>query len=177
MTTKLLFCCTTLALGLSACQSPATTQNSTQAQSQNQSKTQTLSSKPQTIQALTADAAALQDATLLEQHQNLLATPNTQSNQARLLRQKSQCIIEFTGQFDAAKVTEYWVFKNDQLLQNHTLYHATPNTATAQDQPQKQQFNPQDPEKYANFLALKQHFSQKALAQCQNFATVAVATP
>lgn len=145
MTVKFLLCCTTVALGLSACQTPHS----------------------KLTQIPTSSTSSNTGTTVLEQRNDLQATPNTQSNQARLIRQDTQCVIEFTGQFESGSVTEYWTFQGNQLLQNHTLY------AVAEGQQVKQQqLDPKDPEKYVNFLALKQYFSPQALAQCQNFAAI-----
>ena len=48
---------------------------------------------------------------VLEQHKNIAVEPETKHNLARLIKQKDNCLIEFTGNFATGKATEYWLFK------------------------------------------------------------------
>jgi len=60
-------------------------------------------------------------AVILEQHQNIQVEPSTQSNQARLIQQQDNCVIEFTGRFGTdQQATEYWIFKDNQLISAYT---------------------------------------------------------
>lgn len=98
---------------------------------------------------------------LLEQHNNIAVEPETKHNLARLIKQKDNCLIEFTGNFATGKATEYWLFKNDQLISAFTK-------VDAQVEDQSTVFDPQDPEKIKNFNALKNNFKASNLKQCEN---------
>ena len=98
---------------------------------------------------------------LLEQHNNIAVEPETKHNLARLIKQKDNCLIEFTGNFATGKATEYWLFKNDQLISAFTK-------VDAQVEDQSTVFDPQDPEKIKNFHALKNNFKASNLKQCEN---------
>ena len=98
---------------------------------------------------------------LLEQHNNIAVEPETKHNLARLIKQKDNCRIEFTGNFATGKATEYWLFKNDQLISAFTK-------VDAQVEDQSTVFDPQDPEKIKNFNALKNNFKASNLKQCEN---------
>ena len=98
---------------------------------------------------------------LLEQHNNIAVEPETKHNLARLIKQKDNCLIEFTGNFATGKATEYWIFKNDQLNSAFTK-------VDAQVEDQSTVFDPQDPEKIKNFNALKNNFKASNLKQCEN---------
>ena len=99
--------------------------------------------------------------TVLEQHKNIAVEPETKHNLARLIKQKDNCLIEFTGNFATGKATEYWLFKNDQLISAFTKVEA-------QVEDQSTVFDPQDPEKIKNFHALKNNFKASNLKQCEN---------
>lgn len=99
--------------------------------------------------------------TVLEQHKNIAVEPETKHNMARLIKQKDNCLIEFTGNFATGKATEYWLFKNDQLISAFTK-------VDAQVEDQGTVFDPQDPEKIKNFHALKNNFKASNLKQCEN---------
>ena len=99
--------------------------------------------------------------TVLEQHKNIAVEPETKHNMARLIKQKDNCLIEFTGNFATGKATEYWLFKNDQLISAFTR-------VDAQVEDQSTVFDPQDPEKIKNFHALKNNFKASNLKQCEN---------
>ncbi|MBP5993165.1 MAG: hypothetical protein KA518_04425 [Acinetobacter sp.] len=99
--------------------------------------------------------------TVLEQHKNIAVEPETKHNMARLIKQKDNCLIEFTGNFATGKATEYWLFKNDQLISAFTK-------VDAQVEDQSTVFDPQDPEKIKNFHALKNNFKASNLKQCEN---------
>ena len=75
---------------------------------------------------------------VLEQHKNISVEPETKHNLARLIKQKDNCLIEFTGNFATGKATEYWLFKNDQLISAFTK-------VDAQVEHQSTVFDPQDP--------------------------------
>ena len=98
---------------------------------------------------------------VLEQHKNIAVEPETMHNLARLIKQKDNCLIEFTGNFATGKATEYWLFKNDQLISAFTK-------VDAQVEDQSTVFDPQDPEKIKNFHALKNNFKASNLKQCEN---------
>ena len=98
---------------------------------------------------------------VLEQHKNISVEPETKHNLARLIKQKDNCLIEFTGNFATGKATEYWIFKNDQLISAFTK-------VDAQVEDQSTVFDPQDPEKIKNFHALKNNFKASNLKQCEN---------
>ena len=42
---------------------------------------------------------------VIEQHRNISAEPTTKHNLARLIKQKDNCVIEFTGNFETGKAT------------------------------------------------------------------------
>ena len=96
---------------------------------------------------------------VLEQHKNIQAEPATTHNQARLIRQKDNCVIEFTGNFHSGKATEYWIFQADQLISAFSQVDAAvENTQTI--------FDVTDPEKLANFKMLQKNFTATQLAKC-----------
>lgn len=96
---------------------------------------------------------------VLEQHKNIAVEPETKHNLARLIKQKDNCLIEFTGNFETGKATEYWLFKDNQLISAFSNIDA--------DVEDKQIiFDLNNAQKQANFLALKQNFKQKNLAKC-----------
>ena len=98
---------------------------------------------------------------VLEQHKNIPVEPKTKHNLARLIKQKDNCLIEFTGNFAIGKATEYWLFKNDQLISAFTK-------VDAQVEDQSTVFDLQDLEKIKNFNALKNNFKASNLKQCEN---------
>ena len=98
---------------------------------------------------------------VLEQHKNIAVEPETKHNLARLIKQKDNCLIEFTGNFATGKATEYWIFKNDQLISAFTK-------VDAQVEDQSTVFDLQDLEKIKNFNALKNNFKASNLKQCEN---------
>lgn len=101
-----------------------------------------------------------QPSQLLEQVQNIQVLPETQSNQARLIKYKNTCIIEFTGKLGTGQATEHWAFKGDQLLSASTYVVAQDGTR------QITHFDLHDPAKQANFMALKHNFQQEHIARC-----------
>lgn len=97
--------------------------------------------------------------TVLEQHKNISAEPNTKHNLARLIRQTDNCVIEFTGNFETGKATEHWIFKGEQLISAFSNVDA--------DIEQKQTvFDPKDAEKLKNFNTLKNNFKAANLEKC-----------
>ncbi|MDV8154806.1 hypothetical protein [Acinetobacter bereziniae] len=97
--------------------------------------------------------------TVLEQHKNISAEPNTKHNLARLIRQTDNCVIEFTGNFETGKATEHWIFKGEQLISAFSNVDA--------DIEQKQTvFDPKDAEKLKNFNSLKNNFKAANLEKC-----------
>ena len=97
--------------------------------------------------------------TVLEQHKNISAEPNTKHNLARLIRQTDNCVIEFTGNFETGKATEHWIFKGEQLIS------AFSNVDTDIEQKQTV-FDPKDAEKLKNFNSLKNNFKVSNLEKC-----------
>ena len=96
---------------------------------------------------------------VLEQHKNISAEPTTKHNLARLIKQKDNCVIEFTGNFETGKATEHWIFKGDQLISAFSNIDA--------DVEKKQiVFDPKDVDKINNFNALKKNFNASALEIC-----------
>lgn len=96
---------------------------------------------------------------VLEQHKNISAEPTTKHNLARLIKQKDNCVIEFTGNFETGKATEHWIFKGDQLISAFSNIDA--------DVEKKQTvFDPKDVDKINNFNALKKNFNASALEIC-----------
>ncbi|EZQ12208.1 hypothetical protein [Acinetobacter sp. Ver3] len=99
---------------------------------------------------------------VLEQHKNIAVEPETQHNIARLIKQNDNCLIEFTGNFETGKATEYWFFQGEQLVSAHSNLDA--------DVEEKQTvFDIQDSTKQSNFNALKNHFNAQNLQQCEHF--------
>lgn len=97
--------------------------------------------------------------TVLEQHKNISAAPNTKHNLARLIRQTDNCVIEFTGNFETGKATDHWIFKGEQLISAFSNVDA--------DIEQKQTvFDPKDAEKLKNFNSLKNNFKAVNLEKC-----------
>lgn len=96
---------------------------------------------------------------VLEQHKNISAEPATKHNLARLIKQKDNCLIEFTGNFETGKATEYWIFSGDQLISAFSNVKAdVENTQTV--------FDVQSPEKIKNFNSLKNNFKTSNLEKC-----------
>lgn len=96
---------------------------------------------------------------VLEQHKNISAEPATKHNLARLIKQKDNCLIEFTGNFETGKATEYWIFNGDQLISAFSNVKAeVENTQTV--------FDVQSLEKIKNFNSLKNNFKTSNLEKC-----------
>ena len=96
---------------------------------------------------------------VLEQHKNISAEPTTKHNLARLIKQKDNCVIEFTGNFETGKAIEHWIFKGDQLISAFSNIEANvENKQTV--------FDPKDADKINNFNALKKNFNASALEIC-----------
>ena len=96
---------------------------------------------------------------VLEQHKNISAEPTTKHNLARLIQQKDNCVIEFTGNFETGKATEHWIFKGDQLISAFSNVNAeVENKQTV--------FDPTDAEKLKNFALLKKNFKNSNLDKC-----------
>ncbi len=104
----------------------------------------------------------LSSAQSLEQVKNIGASPTTEGNIAKLMKQDKNCVIEFTGYFDGGQAIEHWTFNHSGLIsassstQHTTLVSA--NTSTA--------FDIDDPAVQANFKKLQSNFSANNLAQC-----------
>ncbi|WP_372403611.1 hypothetical protein ACDW34_15870 [Acinetobacter piscicola] len=118
---------------------------------------------PLIILALTACSTTPTNPNLpvvLEQHKNISAEPTTKHNLARLIKQKDNCVIEFTGNFETGKATEHWIFKGDQLISAFSNVNAeVENKQTV--------FDIQDTEKLKNFAALQKNFKATNLEKCQ----------
>ena len=96
---------------------------------------------------------------VLEQHKNISAEPTTKHNLARLIKQKDNCVIEFTGNFETGKATEHWIFKGDQLISAFSNVDADiEKTQTI--------FDPKDVNKINNFNILKKNFNTSTLELC-----------
>ena len=114
----------------------------------------------------------------LEQVQNIEALPNTKANVATLSQSKNDCLIQFTGYFDAGESTETWRFKANQLRHafsetyqydlNRAIDVATQRHKLDQKTRTVTVFDIQSDETKHNFEKLKSHFSQTALAQCHS---------
>ena len=96
---------------------------------------------------------------VLEQHKNISAQPKTKHNMARLIKQSNNCLIEFTGNFQTDKATEYWIFKGDQLIS------AFSNLDTEAEDKQTV-FDLNEEKTQVNFHALKKNFAEKNLEKC-----------
>ena len=97
---------------------------------------------------------------VLEQHKNISAEPSTKHNLARLIKQKDNCVIEFTGNFETGIASEYWIFKGDQLISAFSNVDADiEKTHTI--------FDIQDADKIKNFNALKKNFNASSLEICK----------
>lgn len=96
---------------------------------------------------------------VIEQHKNLDVEPNTKHNMARLIKQSNNCLIEFTGNFQTDKATEYWIFKGDQLIS------AFSNLDTEAEDKQTV-FDLNEEKTQVNFHALKKNFADKNLEKC-----------
>lgn len=96
---------------------------------------------------------------VLEQHKNISAEPATKHNLARLIKQKDNCLIEFTGNFETGKATEYWIFNGDQLISAFS-------NVKAEIENKQTVFDVQNPEKIKNFNSLKKNFNASALEVC-----------
>lgn len=96
---------------------------------------------------------------VLEQHKNISVEPSTKHNLARLIKQKDNCMIEFTGNFETGKATEHWIFKGDQLISAFS-------NVDAEVENKQTVFDPKDTEKLKNFDALKKNFNASSLEQC-----------
>ncbi|MCH7335892.1 hypothetical protein [Acinetobacter sp. NIPH 2699] len=101
----------------------------------------------------------------LEQVKNIGASPSTEGNIAKLIKQDQHCMIEFTGYFDGGQAVEHWAFNQNGLISaSSTTQHdqdkllAQPTTATA--------FDVQDATVQTNFQKLQSNFSADKLAQC-----------
>ena len=101
----------------------------------------------------------------LQQVTNIGASPSTEGNIAKLIKQDQHCMIEFTGYFDGGQAVEHWSFNQNGLISaSSTTQHykdkllAQPTTATA--------FDVQDATVQANFQKLQSNFSADKLAQC-----------
>lgn len=99
---------------------------------------------------------------VLEQHKNIAVEPETQHNIARLIKQKDNCLIEFTGNFETGKATEYWFFQGEKLISAHS-------NLDAYVEKKQTVFDIQDSTKQSNFNALKNHFKAQNLQQCEHF--------
>ena len=96
---------------------------------------------------------------VLEQHKNISAEPTTKHNLARLIKQKDNCVIEFTGNFETGKATEHWIFKGDQLISAFS-------NVDAEVENKQTVFDPTDAEKLKNFALLKKNFKKSNLDKC-----------
>ncbi|MFW1983818.1 hypothetical protein ACG94M_10930 [Acinetobacter guillouiae] len=97
--------------------------------------------------------------TILEQHKNISAEPNTKHNLAKLIKQTDNCVIEFTGNFETGKATEHWIFKGDQLISAFS-------NVDAEVENKQTVFDPKDAEKLKNFNSLKNNFKASNLEKC-----------
>lgn len=96
---------------------------------------------------------------VLEQRKNIKAEPATKHNLARLIKQRDNCVIEFTGNFETGKATEHWIFKGDQLI-------STFSNVDAEVENKQTVFDINDAEKRANFASLAKNFSKTNLEKC-----------
>lgn len=112
-----------------------------------------------TLTACSTTPTNLNAPIVLEQHKNIAVEPETKHNLARLIKQKNNCVIEFTGNFETGKATEYWLFKGDQVIS------AFSNIQT-QVKTKQTVFDPNKAEKIANFQSLIKNFKSSNLEQC-----------
>ena len=111
------------------------------------------------ISTLTACSTTPPPPVVLEQHKNISAEPPTKHNLARLIQQKDNCVIEFTGNFETGKATEHWIFKGDQLISAFS-------NVDAEVENKQTVFDPKDAEKLKNFNSLKNNFKTSNLEKC-----------
>ena len=97
---------------------------------------------------------------VLQDVHNIDVYPNTTRNKARLTKLTDKCVIEFTGKLKAGKSVEQWAFKGFTLISAHSSTFAQDGSSTASNF----DLNAADVQK--NFLALRNNFHKKALAQC-----------
>ncbi len=102
---------------------------------------------------------------ILEQVQNIEATPTTENNTARLIQQPKNCFIEFTGNFEGGQAVEHWIFNQQGLIsaQSTTTEYADQAQAASQKQTS---FDIKDTETQENFKKLKSNFNEQKLAKC-----------
>lgn len=125
-------------------------------------KIQTLLISALTVLSLTACSTTPSNPTapvVLEQHKNISAKPETKHNLARLIKQKDNCVIEFTGHFEAGKATEHWIFNRQQLISAFS-------NVNSEAEGHQTVFDLNDPEKLENFNALKKNFKVSNLEKC-----------
>ena len=111
------------------------------------------------ISTLTACSTTPPPPVVLEQHKNISAEPPTKHNLARLIKQKDNCVIEFTGNFETGKATEHWIFKGDQLISAFS-------NVDAEVENKQTVFDPKEAEKLKNFNSLKNNFKISNLEKC-----------
>lgn len=97
---------------------------------------------------------------VLEQHKNIQAEPITKNNLARLIQQPNNCVIEFTGNFEAGQATEYWIFKGNNLISAYTRIDA--DTEKFQNV-----FDISNSVQQQNFKILQKNFKQSSLDKCR----------
>ncbi|QER38481.1 hypothetical protein F2A31_01675 [Acinetobacter suaedae] len=102
---------------------------------------------------------------VLEQVQNIEATPSTENNMAKLIQQPKNCFIEFTGNFEGGQAVEHWIFNRQGLISASTNTTQYSNNVTSPTQTAAI-FNIQDPAIQANFKKLQSNFSADNLAKC-----------
>lgn len=102
----------------------------------------------------------------LEQVNNIGASPTTENNVAKLLKQGQNCVIEFTGNFEGGRAVEHWTFNHSGLIAANSSTQHTANTALASAHIATA-FDIENPAVQANFKKLQSNFSASNLAQCQ----------
>lgn len=117
-----------------------------------------------------------ENAQLLETIGNIDAFPSSEGNQAKLLKTKKGCQIEFTAFYETGKATEYWSFKDRQLLSARTVisHYADGGLTNPQnlpseikiDQSKENVFDIRSETTQKNFQNLLAPFSQTHLQQC-----------
>ncbi|MEQ1368245.1 hypothetical protein ABLT80_04105 [Acinetobacter schindleri] len=97
---------------------------------------------------------------VLQEVQNLEAYPETTNNSAKLTKFMDKCVIEFTGNIGNNRVIEQWSFKGLTLMDAGSATFQPDNTSTAQ------KFDLYNATTQKNFLALRNHFAEEAIEQC-----------
>lgn len=108
---------------------------------------------------------------LIAEVNNLSTEPDAKRNSAKLMQEHQFCLIEFTGYFPKAKVTEHWAMVNTAPVSaSVTIEHFSDDALTLALSSESSPLDHSTSEQQQNFSKLLNYFKAEDIARCNQFS-------